>query len=196
MTYLRGFAPWIAFSVTSPIGRQWAALIALVICVSSLVLNRRAGMRLDGQVLNIGMTAYFAALTALAFAAPHSPLGNYDSPLSTAWLGLIALISLAIGQPFTLGIARLKVAPEVAGSPQFRHTNVVISAIWAVSFVFIAAAGFACVALHGGIALRVAYQIIGFGLPALFTHRYTKRIRARRTHGGQVPEPAPPAHLG
>ena len=37
----------------------------------------------------------------------------------------------------------------------------------------------ACVALHGGMALRIAYQVVGFGLPAYFTHRYTKRIRER-----------------
>ncbi|MTD53767.1 hypothetical protein [Amycolatopsis pithecellobii] len=180
MSYLRGFAPWIAFSLVSSFGWQWAALVALGISGASLVINRRAGTKLDGQILDIGMITYFAALTALAFAAPHSPLQSYDTPISTAWLGLIALTSLAIGQPFTLGIARRRVAPEVANSPQFRHINMVITAIWTISFIFISAAGFACVALHGGIVAQIAYQVVGFGLPAYFTRRYTARIRNRR----------------
>ncbi|MFD2420300.1 hypothetical protein [Amycolatopsis pigmentata] len=187
MNFLRGFAPWIVFSVVSPFGRPWAALAALVISVVALVLNRRAGMRLDGQILGIGMTTYFAALTALAFLAPHSPLRNYDSPISTAWLGLIALVSLAAGRPFTLGIARLRVAPDVADSPRFRHINMVITSIWTVGFVFIAAAGFACVALNGGIVLKVAYQVVGFGLPAYFGHRYAARMR---THPGTAGQPS------
>ena len=180
MNYLRGFAPWIAFSVVSPLGWQWAALVALGISGASLVIDRRAGTGLDGQILNIGMTTYFAALAVVAFAVPHSPLQNYDSPISTAWLGLIALTSLAVGRPFTLGIARRRVAPEVAASPQFRHLNMVITAIWTTGFLVTSAAGFACVALHGGMVLRIAYQVAGFGLPAYFTRRYTKRIRQRR----------------
>ena len=56
----------------------------------------------------------------------------------------------------------------------------VITGIWTVSFAFLAAAGFACVALNGGIVLRIAYQVVGLGLPAYLTRRYTARIRGRR----------------
>ncbi|KAA9166667.1 hypothetical protein FPZ12_000110 [Amycolatopsis acidicola] len=184
MSYLRGFAPWIAFSATSAFGWQWAALIALVASGISLTVDRRAGTRIDGQILTIGMTLYFAALAALAFAVPDSPVQAYDSPISTAWLGLIALTSLAVGRPFTLGVARRRVPAEVADSPRFRTTNMVITAFWTAGFVFMAAAGFTCVALDAAPALRIASQVVGIGLPMLCTHLYAARLRARR------PQPA------
>ncbi|MDI5963380.1 hypothetical protein [Streptantibioticus silvisoli] len=186
MTYLRGFLPWITFSVLSTVGWQWGAAAALAGSVLLLLSGRRRGTGGDAQILDFGTIAYFTALTAFAFADPHSPLQTYDGALSSAWLALIAWSSLAVRRPFTLGIARQRTAPEVWDTPLFRRTNVVITLVWTVSFSYAAAAGYLCDAHHAAGLLKAANQAVGFGVPACFTHWYSARVRARRTTAGRL----------
>jgi hypothetical protein len=176
MGYLRGFAPWIVFSVVSMVGWQWGALAALVATLVSIVLNRRAGARLDAQILDLGGLVYFAALTGIAFIDPTSPLQAIGSPLASAWLATIALFSLVIGRPFTLGIARRRVTAEVAANPKFLRVNLVISSFWTAGFAFQAIVGFT---VTGSLA-DVARQVIGLAVPLLLTRQYMARIRARQ----------------
>src|ERR1700742_2293424 len=104
MNYLRGFVPWIAFAVLSSLGWQWGALAGLVLAVGLFVQGQRKGTPLDSQVLEISTIVYFVALTALAFLAPQSPMRDFVGAISMAWLALTAWGTLAIKQPFTLGI--------------------------------------------------------------------------------------------
>ena len=180
MSYLRGFAPWIAFSVVSSFSWQWGALVAAVLSVTSMLINRRAGMTLDGQILDLGSGLFFAALAALAFLSPDSPVQNFAGPLASTWLGMIALVSLVIRRPFTLGIARRRVSPEIGNSAAFRHLNMVITTAWTIGFLVSGSVGFACQALHGGALLHAGYQLLGFVVPMVFTRWYTARIKARR----------------
>lgn len=106
VSQLRGFLPWIVFSVVSGLAWQWAALVALAVGVVFLVKDRRAGAAAEAQILEFGTIAYFGALTAVAFADPHSPLRDYASGLSSAWLALIAASTLLVRRPFVLGIAK------------------------------------------------------------------------------------------
>jgi hypothetical protein len=156
VSYLRGFLPWIVFAVVSSVAWQWAALIALATSVFFMAKDRRAGVTADAQILNFGTIAFFGVLTVVAFAAPHSPLQTYESGLSSAWLALIAGVSLLVRQPFTLGIA----------------------AVWASSFAVSAVATFLCEATNASTLPRIIVQILGFGVPASFTHFYVKAARA------------------
>ena len=45
-----------------------------------------------------------------------------------------AWASLAIGKPFTAGIAKREVPQEYWGSDKFRHINRVLTSVWAVAF--------------------------------------------------------------
>ncbi|HWC80574.1 MAG TPA: hypothetical protein VG756_11480 [Pseudonocardiaceae bacterium] len=178
MSYLRGFLPWIVFAVVSSVAWQWAALIALATSVFFMAKDRRAGVTADAQILDFGTIAFFGVLTVVAFAAPHSPLQTYESGLSSAWLALIAGVSLLVRQPFTLGIAKRRTAPQIWQTAAFHHRSTVVAAVWASSFAVSAVATFLCEATNASTLPRIIVQILGFGVPASFTHFYVKAARA------------------
>jgi hypothetical protein len=177
MSYLRAFAPWIVFAVIPSGEWQWAALIALVIAAIGITRQARSGVPLDAQVIEIGSAAFFAALTVLAFADPHTRLHAYTASLSSGALGLIAGVSLAVRRPFTLGIAKQGIPREHWNSPLFIRTNVIITAVWTASFLM------GCVILavlaHSSPYAVGAVQVAAFVIPLVFTIRYVARARAR-----------------
>jgi hypothetical protein len=179
MNYLRGFVPWIAFAAVSAAGWQWGALTGLVLAVWLLVQNRRAGVPADSQILEYGMVLFFAVLTAVAFAATDSGLKDYTGALSLGWLAVIAWAGLAVGRPFTLGIARRQAPREVWESPVFLHINRVITAVWAAAFTVTAIVLIPISAADLGDAVSIPVQVAGFVVPAVFTARYPERARAR-----------------
>lgn len=179
MTYLRGFLPWIAFDAVSLVSSAWAALVALAMSVFFLVAGRRAGVTADAQILDFGTISYFGVLTAVSFADPHSPLLAYESGLSSAWLALIAWVSLLVRQPFTLGIAKRSTPPEVWRTARFRRSSTVIAQLWAISFTVGAIATLACEATNASLVLRAVIQVLAFGIPATVTHQYVRQVRAR-----------------
>jgi hypothetical protein len=178
MNYLRGFAPWIAFAAVSAAGWQWGALTGLVLAVWLLAQNRRAGTAADALILEYGMAAFFAVLTVVAFAATDSGLRHWTGALSLGWLAVIAWAGLVVGQPFTLGIARRQVAPEVWDSPVFLHINRVLTAVWAAAFTVTAIVLIPVSAADLGSAVSIPVQVAGFVVPAVFTARYPERARA------------------
>jgi hypothetical protein len=177
MSYLRTFAPWIVFAIIPSGDWQWAALIALAISVSGVIRQTKSGLPLDAQIIDIGSAVYFAALTVLAFADPHTPLHAYTSCLASGAIGLIAGVSLAVGKPFTLGIAKQSVSRDRWDSPLFIRTNVIITAVWTASFII------SCVALaflaHSSVLARSTVQVAAFVVPMVFTVRYAAYVRAR-----------------
>ena len=184
--YLRGFAPWIAFAAISGFGWQWGALSGLVIGLWLLIDARRAGVPGEALILESSTLAYFTVLAAVAFAAPHSPVRHYAGALSFTWLAVTAGATLAIGRPFTLGIARRSVPEELWHNPRFLRMNTVITAVWAAAFAVTAAAVTACVASGAGTVAAVACQVAGFVVPATFTKRYPKAVQARLAAAGSV----------
>lgn len=130
MSYLRTFAPWIVYAVIPSADWNWGALAALVVALLVIFQQTRAGRTLDAQMIEIGSAAFFAAITVLAFADPHTALHPYGPALSSAALALIAGASLAAKRPFTLGIARQSTPREYWDQPLFIRTNVIITAVW------------------------------------------------------------------
>jgi len=177
MSYLRTFAPWIVFAVFPTNEWQWAALVALAVCVVGITRQVKSGVPLDAQIIEVGSAAFFAALTALAFADPHTALRPYTPALASGALGLIAGLSLAVRRPFTLGIAKRTTPREHWNSPLFIRTNVIITAAWTASFLI------GCVILavlaHSSPYVVGAVQVAAFAIPLVFTVRYVARARAR-----------------
>jgi hypothetical protein len=177
MSYLRTFAPWIAFSVFPASDWQWGALVALAISVVGIARQTRSGLPLDAQIIEIGSAAFFAAVAVLAFADPHTVLHAYSNSLSSGALGLIAGVSLALRKPFTLGIAKRSVPREHWDSPLFIRTNMIITAAWTASFLV------GCVLLaflaHSSVLIVTIVQVAAFVVPLVFTIRYVARARGR-----------------
>lgn len=178
MSYLRGILPWIVFAVVSSVAWQWAALLALATGVFFVVRDRRVGVTADAQILDFGTIVYFGLLAALAFADPHSPLQNYDNGLPGVWLALIAGVSLLVGRPFILGIARRRATPEVGATSVFRHTCTVLTVVWASGFAASGVGTLGCDVTNAGEAARVLVQVLGVVVPGAGTHYYLKKVRA------------------
>ncbi|MEU6281738.1 hypothetical protein [Streptomyces sp. NPDC047028] len=184
MSYLRTFLPWIVFAVFPSGSWQWGALAALLVAVAIIAQQRRAGAGFDALIIECGSAVFFAALTVIAFADPHSGVHDYSAALSSGVLAVIAGVSLAIGKPFTLGIAKRTTPREVWGLKPFIRTNVVITVVWTLAFA-VTAVVLALVA-HAGhphSSTATVVQIAGFVVPMVFTVRYIAYVQAR---AGQV----------
>ncbi|MFF9819475.1 hypothetical protein [Streptomyces sp. NPDC014006] len=180
MSYLRTFLPWIVFAVIPSGNWQWGALAALVAAVAIIAQERRSGTGFDALIMESGSAAFFAVIAAVAFADPHSGVHDYSASLSSGTLALIAGISLAVGRPFTLGIAKRTTPREVWGLRPFIRTNIVITAVWTAAFALTATA-LALMARAGNAHSTPAtiVQIAGFVLPMLFTVRYVAHVQTK-----------------
>ncbi|MFF0270246.1 hypothetical protein [Kribbella sp. NPDC004536] len=181
MNYLRSFAPWIVYAIaTTQLDWRLCALIGLVIAVALVAWELSTGKGLESMVIEVSAAAFFALVSLVAFTLPDAPLHENLLALSSAWLALTAWGSLAIRQPFTLGIARTMVPQEIWDNPVFRRTNVIITMVWAISFTVegIAAAVITAAAPHV-VTPIVLLRIASFVVPAVFTVRYSKYVRAR-----------------
>ena len=179
MGYLRGFVPWIVFAALSDADWRWAAVAALATGLGLLALDRRSGIAAEALVLDLSTIGYFCLLTALSFAFPDSWLGDWSGVVSMAWLGLTAWGTLALGRPFTLGVAKRQTPPEVWDRPEFFRVNVLISAAWALAFTLIGAVLAACEVTGAPAATGITAHLVGLGAAITFTSRYPARVRAR-----------------
>ncbi|WP_275294822.1 hypothetical protein [Amycolatopsis sp. La24] len=181
MNYLKSFLPWIAFAVVSTQADwRWSGLTGLVLAGGLLLLERRRGKGWDTLVIEVSAIVFFAALSIWSFSDPASPLRDYVGALTDLWLAATAWGSVAAKRPFTLGIAKTMVPPEIAATPVFRRVNVVITAVWAASFTVagIAEAVLLHYAPHDTVGL-VVIKVLGFAIPISFTIRYPRIVRAR-----------------
>ncbi|MEV5509130.1 hypothetical protein [Streptomyces orinoci] len=184
MNYLRGFIAWIAFSIAATLDWRLGAVTALITGAALLVKERLDGSLAGSLILEYSSVAFFAALTALALARPHSWLGAHTGAVSSLWLALTAWATLAIGRPFTEEIAKRQTSPRVWNHPLFRRANVVITAAWATAFTLSAAAMTVVYATGLGSVASAVIHLAGFLVPAVFTNRYRARMRRYAVQAG------------
>ncbi|MFI6844516.1 hypothetical protein OG535_27570 [Kitasatospora sp. NBC_00085] len=180
MTYVLTFLPWIVYAVLPSDRWQWAALAGLVVAVGVIVKRRSTGSGFDALIIETGSAGFFAVLAAVAFAKPDSAVHAYSAALSSCVLALIAGASLAIGKPFTLGIAKQSTPREVWHQPLFVRTNRVLTGVWATAFAataaVLAALGHAD---QGHSTTATLVQVAGFVIPMVFTNRYVATVQER-----------------
>ncbi|BCJ32696.1 hypothetical protein Athai_01990 [Actinocatenispora thailandica] len=179
MSYLLAFAPWIVYAVIPASQWRWGALTALVLTAATLAWSIARRRPLGSMIIQLGSVAFFAAATALAFLDPHTGLHPYLPALSNGWLAVISWFSLAIRQPFTMGIARLDTPREVWHQPLFIRTNVVVTLVWAIAFTLGAAALAGCGAFGASSTAVVTVQVASFVIPIVFTIRYVAAVQRR-----------------
>ncbi|MEU4926510.1 hypothetical protein AB0G54_08390 [Streptomyces yokosukanensis] len=187
MSYLRTFLPWIVFAVVPSGDWQWGALAALVLSVAIIAQQKRAGAGFDALVIEAGSAVFFAVLAAVAFADPHSGVHDYSAALSSGTLAVIAGVSLAVGRPFTLGIAKRTTPREYWTARPFIRINTVITAAWTAAFAVTAVV--LAVLDHAGHAHTTpatVVQIAGFAVPMVFTVRYVAHAQAKARAAAQA----------
>jgi hypothetical protein len=183
MSYLRTFAPWIIYAVVPDRYWMWAALAALIVSLAGIAQHIRGGQPLNAQIINIGSAVFFAGMTIWGFIDPHTALHPYAPAISSGILALIAGISIAVREPFTLAIAKQEVPREQWSSPLFIRTGYILTSVWTASFVI------GCVLMiflaHDSIP-RIIVQVLAFVIPVAFTVRYAAHVRAKARAFGQA----------
>ncbi|MEV2227207.1 hypothetical protein AB0H69_01305 [Streptomyces phaeochromogenes] len=179
MGYLRGFIPWIVSGVVSSFDWRWGAIGGLVTGVLLLLQDRRRGVELDALVLEISAIVYFLVVGAVAVTDPGSVLADHTDVISFGWLAATAWGTLAIGRPFTLGIARRQTPREYWDMPEFIRVNNHITTAWGAGFTFIAVSLAVCGAVDAPAWIGISAHVAGLVGPAVFTKVYPARAQAR-----------------
>ena len=179
LNHLRGYASWIVFMLFPDSEVSRAALAGLAVSLVLFTQDRRRGTRLDAMVLDIATMFFFAVLSITAFAAPHAPLGTWSSMLSFGWLAITAWGSIALRQPFTLGIARQRVPREISEQPAFKKSQTALTRLWATVFTAIALLLIVCNTDHQGSALTLTVRVGGLGVGAYLSSRQFQASRRR-----------------
>jgi hypothetical protein len=178
MTFLI-LAPYGAFTllmlVSSPVP---SLLTAAAIC----------GMVIGHDVIRGRSIKLLGASSAILFALLGSTLALIDPGLSNSAVKLtvncgllaIALLSLAIRQPFTLQYAREVVDAQTAGLPGFLTANYMITAVWTLAFLLMLMANVLMIYLPGlplwsGLAIAFAAR----NTALYFTKWYPRYRRAK-----------------
>jgi hypothetical protein len=200
------FAPWIIFWVVSGAGTwEVACVSALLAAVLLLVIDMAPAEHPTGprlrfrapKILDAGTVLFFLAFSILSIFVPRSALlvlEQYAQAISNAALGLIVLVPLLLGHPFTEAYAKESTPEAVWHLPAFHHTNLVISWVWCAVFAVCALLGLLAQAswVSPGLQnwlnyyLPIALVILAFR----FDVWYPARVRARAIQAASAPAPS------
>ena len=181
MNLILGFAPFILFAFLSRLSADLALWLAFA---AAFVVTIRDFMESPSlRLLDAGSLALFGLLAlGRGFLDPNLSLAMVRF-LAELSLFLLLGAALAFGRPFSIDYARLD--PREAGwpLPLFRRVNILVSGVWILAFLAMAAADGA-VAFSPRLALygSVAVSVIALGAAVTFTLRYPA-LAAKRLNG-------------
>ena len=139
MSILLSLSPFAAFFVLMRLHSPIAGLVAALV-VSLLLCGRMRWRREAVKILEVGSLFLFGLLSAYTWlAAPDWTVATVRLAVDAGLLAIV-LVSLAIGQPFTLQYARERVPEQFWALPLFLTTNRIITATWAGAFAVLVAA--------------------------------------------------------
>lgn len=178
MGMLLGFAPFIIFALLTSISVDlalWAALAAAF----TIAIRDFAHTRLL-RVLDVGSTALFGMLALYAgFIQPSLSIQAVRLVVDGGLL-MIAVSSMASGNPFTLDYAREQVSEGLWHAPRFVRANYIITAVWAIAFAAMTAVDAAATFnKRFPLTLDVAAGLAALTLAVAFTARFPIAMRMR-----------------
>lgn len=177
MGILLGLAPFIAFFVLMRLVSPLAGLAAGF--VVSLVLGVRVWWRGETvKILEIGSLILFAGLTLYTLIAePEWSVATVRLVVDAGLLAIV-LVSLAIGQPFTLQYAREQVPKAFWAAPRFLRANRMITSVWAAAFAVLVAADAAAEYVPViPLTVDVVASILAIAGAIAFTSWYPAKLR-------------------
>jgi hypothetical protein len=129
MGTLSGFAPWIVYWVlVGNVPAASAALLALVVAASSLLLGRI--MRTPGYALETGSIATFSVLTILSVVLSESLIGRWEPTLSYVGLFATAAVCAVTGHPLVREFAVVGLPTDASRSDEFVPMRTAATRIW------------------------------------------------------------------
>jgi hypothetical protein len=178
----------VIFLILAPFGAFAALMLVTSAAVSLFASAAICLLVVAYDILHGRSIKMLGAGSAVLFAA----LGGYITLVDSSWSSsavkltvdcgmlTIALLSLAIRQPFTLQYAREVVDAETAVLPGFRRVNYILSAAWTVAFLLMMIANALMIYVPGlpfwsGIAIAFAAR----NTALYFTKWYPEYRRAK-----------------
>lgn len=148
MTIFLILAPYGAFALLMLVSPATVSLFAAAaICLAVIAYDAFRGHSI--KMLGIGSAIVFLGLGCY-LALAEVPLSASAVKLAVdAGVLAIALVSLAIGRPFTLQYAREMVDAETAGLPGFQTANYVITWAWVLALLLMMLANALLIYLPG-----------------------------------------------
>jgi hypothetical protein len=177
MGILLGFAPFILFSLLTGLSVSLALWVAFAAAFAIGIRDFLHAKTL--RVLDAGCLALFALLAI--YAGFIQPGLNVQAVRMIADVGLLllAVVSMAMRNPFTLQYAREDVPGELRETPQFVRANYILTAAWALAFAIMGAAdAYATFDRRFPLSLDVAAGLAALALAIVFTLRYPAMPRA------------------
>lgn len=152
-------------------GSLYGAAISAALVLRDIITPNRSP-----KLLEIGTVVLFGALAIYAVLGGRTGTVFHVRLIVDSGLLLIVLISLAVGQPYTLQYARESVSRNLWSSPSFLKTHDVITSVWALAFFALILAD-VLLAYVPSVPPRVGILIIIAALYGAFkfTVRYPKR---------------------
>jgi hypothetical protein len=178
MGILLGFAPFIAFALLAGLSIDlalWAALAsAFVIGIRDFAQTRLLRVLDMGSIFLFGVLALYTG-----FIQPSLPIPAVHL-IVDGGLMIIALVSIMIGNPFTLDYAREQVPEEFWRAPLFLRTNYIIAGVWVLAFGAMTTADAAATfSTRFSSTLDIAASLAVLALAVVFTTRYPAYVRER-----------------
>jgi tryptophan-rich sensory protein len=187
-----GFAPWNSDVRGVGPGRfEVATGLALALSLLVAILGYRVAMK--PKLLDLAGILFFGVLLVVGLVVTDEQLDwldNWAGELSNIMIALVASLSIAIRQPFTLQYAREQAPRELWDNPAFLRVNYVITAVWTLAFVVAAIAGYIGDAVlddPNNVWTGWIVQIAALILAARFTGWYPGYVRAAATGEHALP---------
>ncbi len=164
-------APFVVFWALLGLSTPRIALVAgLLLSIAGCAWRFR---KREIKSLELGGLAIFASLGLAYLAAPQF-VGAKAGPLSFIGLGLVALATVALRKPWTADYSRAAFA-QAAETPIFQAVNMVLSGLWGLLFLLIAAAQM----LRAGPWITTGIVAVGV-LISIFGPKLLTRVAIRR----------------
>lgn len=171
MGILLGFTPFILFSLLTGLSVSLALWVAFA---AAFAIGIRDFLRAKTvRLLDAVCLALFALLALYTGFIQPSLAVQAVRMIADAGLLLLAIISLAMRNPFTLQYSRDDAPEELWSTPAFVRANYRLAAVWSVAFAVMTAAD-ACATFNKRFALSldVAVGLAALALAIVFTVRY------------------------
>jgi hypothetical protein len=185
MSIVLSLSPFAVFFVLMRLHSPIAGLIgALAASLLLCLLMRRRGEAV--KILEIGSLVLFGLLSGYTWlGAPAWTVATVRLAVDAGLLGIV-LVSLAIGQPFTLQYARERVPEQFWAMPVFFTTNIIITGVWAGAFAVLVAADAAAEWLPAvPLWIDVVASITAFVGAVWFSNWYPIVVRRRSLAAAQ-----------
>lgn len=126
--FILGYLPWLLMDILNKYISPTYSIIIICIIIAFPIFKSIKYKDLIGLTFSTGFIAY--AINKIYFI---SLLGIYYKSISLV-VAIMALISVIIGQPFTIVYAKATVSKEKWRHPIFIKINNIISLVWALIF--------------------------------------------------------------